>query len=301
MARTTVFLQQSLSAATIACVLCSATATVAQHTPTLGVMFTTAEGSASGSFTLPLTSTEPGDRPACWSLAQAVEFYASDLDAAPLLTLDGACALARTRGTGSQTVSLYFSAFAGPQDLTVMLFSAWSDFGVVERPVGQARAEYTVTDLEPWNSAHLVPPPDREAMAFLYYNRDQLFGELLSVELTADVHSSASASDCSGNVFRPIDENITALKAVAHFTLTAHDWGEGTAELEVRPGLGDLNCDGAVSFGDINPFIDALADPAEYHELYPHCEDLHGDLDQSGAVDFGDINLFVDLLIGLQD
>ncbi len=61
---------------------------------------------------------------------------------------------------------------------------------------------------------------------------------------------------------------------------------------------GDLNCDGAVDFGDINPFVLALSDPAGYAAQYANCNILNGDCDNDGDVDFDDINPFVALLSG---
>lgn len=63
---------------------------------------------------------------------------------------------------------------------------------------------------------------------------------------------------------------------------------------------GDLNCDGAVSFGDINPFVLVLVDAEIWQEKYPACPLLNGDLSGDGAVDFADINPFVDLLSALE-
>ena len=59
---------------------------------------------------------------------------------------------------------------------------------------------------------------------------------------------------------------------------------------------GDLNCDGAVNFGDINPFVLALTNPAAYVATYPDCDIMLGDINGDGNVDFGDINPFVMLL-----
>jgi hypothetical protein len=66
----------------------------------------------------------------------------------------------------------------------------------------------------------------------------------------------------------------------------------------VLNGPGDLNCDGAVDFDDINPFVLALSDPAGYAQQYPNCDILTGDCDADGDVDFDDINPFVALLSG---
>jgi hypothetical protein len=61
-----------------------------------------------------------------------------------------------------------------------------------------------------------------------------------------------------------------------------------------RPG--DLNCDGQVNFGDINPFVLALTNPSLWQATYPGCPIANGDINNDGAVDFGDINPFVTLL-----
>jgi hypothetical protein len=60
---------------------------------------------------------------------------------------------------------------------------------------------------------------------------------------------------------------------------------------------GDLNCDGTVDFGDINPFILALSNPLEYPNVYPNCDIMNADINNDGAADFQDINPFIALLI----
>ncbi len=60
--------------------------------------------------------------------------------------------------------------------------------------------------------------------------------------------------------------------------------------------LGDLNCDGGVDFGDINPFIQILTDPAAWQATYPTCPPANGDINTDGTIDFGDINPFIALL-----
>jgi probable HAF family extracellular repeat protein len=59
---------------------------------------------------------------------------------------------------------------------------------------------------------------------------------------------------------------------------------------------GDLNCDGAVDFGDINPFVLALSSREAYEAANPNCPWLNADINVSGTVDFADINPFVALL-----
>jgi len=59
---------------------------------------------------------------------------------------------------------------------------------------------------------------------------------------------------------------------------------------------GDLNCDGLVNFGDINPFVMALSNPLGYQAQYPHCNIMNADINGDGRADFADINPFVSLL-----
>jgi hypothetical protein len=61
--------------------------------------------------------------------------------------------------------------------------------------------------------------------------------------------------------------------------------------------LGDLNCDGVVSFGDINPFVLYLSNYATWQTTYAGCNPKNGDINDDGAYPgFGDINPFVTLL-----
>jgi hypothetical protein len=62
---------------------------------------------------------------------------------------------------------------------------------------------------------------------------------------------------------------------------------------------GDVNCDGSVNFGDINPFVLLMSNPTLWQSTYPDCLILNGDCNLDGSVNFGDINPFVALLTGL--
>jgi hypothetical protein len=65
----------------------------------------------------------------------------------------------------------------------------------------------------------------------------------------------------------------------------------------LRPGsLGDLNCDGVVDLGDINPFVLALTDSLDYYFAFPDCHIWTADINRDGHVYFDDINPFVALL-----
>jgi hypothetical protein len=64
------------------------------------------------------------------------------------------------------------------------------------------------------------------------------------------------------------------------------------------PRLGDMNCDGALNFDDIPPFVLVLGSCHDYLEAYPDCDCDLADCNQDGYIDFDDINPFVALLSG---
>lgn len=61
---------------------------------------------------------------------------------------------------------------------------------------------------------------------------------------------------------------------------------------------GDTDCDGAVTFSDIDPFVLALSGQAAYEAAYPDCDWLSADCNGDGLVSFADIDAFVVLLAG---
>ena len=56
--------------------------------------------------------------------------------------------------------------------------------------------------------------------------------------------------------------------------------------------LGDLNCDGQLNGGDIDPFFLALGDPGAYLKAFPNCNPLNGDINCDGALNGGDVDFF---------
>lgn len=73
----------------------------------------------------------------------------------------------------------------------------------------------------------------------------------------------------------------------------------GNALIRVQLGLiGDMNCDGAVNNFDIDPFVQALIDPAGYAIAFPNCDPSNGDINQDNAFNNFDIDPFVALILG---
>ena len=95
------------------------------------------------------------------------------------------------------------------------------------------------------------------------------------------------------DVTSPLDPNYPDLGSV-------HVYGTVRGEVYVPDPVvpGDLNCDGVVGFGDINPFVLRLSNPSAYFSQFPDCPNANGDISGDGAVDFADINPFVALLSG---
>jgi len=68
------------------------------------------------------------------------------------------------------------------------------------------------------------------------------------------------------------------------------------ATLTVWP-VGDVNCDGIVSFADIDPFVAAMRGQEPYYQQQPDCNWHNADCNRDGQIDWRDINPFVTLLL----
>jgi T5SS/PEP-CTERM-associated repeat protein len=67
---------------------------------------------------------------------------------------------------------------------------------------------------------------------------------------------------------------------------------------QAPPLIGDLNCDGLINNGDIDPFVLALTNSAAYAAQFPGCNLHNADINGDGLVNNGDIDAFVALLTG---
>lgn len=84
--------------------------------------------------------------------------------------------------------------------------------------------------------------------------------------------------------------------AGGEFTLTGGFW-PGVQAAPAGDLIGDLNCDGLINTGDIDPFVLALLDPADYANSFPDCNRFNADANGDGLVNTGDIDPFVELLL----
>jgi len=85
------------------------------------------------------------------------------------------------------------------------------------------------------------------------------------------------------------------------YSVTYPGWNIDDVEIWgiVHPTVaGDLNCDGEVTFADINPFVQIMTDLPGWQAANPDCPLSNGDINGDGQVGFADINPFVSLLTG---
>jgi hypothetical protein len=84
------------------------------------------------------------------------------------------------------------------------------------------------------------------------------------------------------------------------FRVTSASGNSNVATVTLDYGVlrGDVNCDGVVDLGDINPYVLLLSNRAAWAATFPNCPLNNGDINGDGTVDFGDINPFVALLSG---
>ncbi|MBP7746400.1 MAG: hypothetical protein KA383_09705 [Phycisphaerae bacterium] len=103
--------------------------------------------------------------------------------------------------------------------------------------------------------------------------------------------NALQAMNSSGGVF-----NLLKDPGPAHYQQDLVFVLRGT----VQSAVGDLDCDGTVGFGDINPFVLYLANYPVWEATYVGCPPANGDIDGDGNYpSFGDINPFVTLLTNL--
>jgi hypothetical protein len=131
-----------------------------------------------------------------------------------------------------------------------------------------------------WVNAETVGPAGPEASGGWWYHT---FDAADFVPLTSTIRLRFVAEDA--------DPPSIVEAALDDFALDTVACGPSFA-------IGDLNCDGTVDFGDINPFVLALSNPAAYATTYPGCDINLADTNQDRSVSFDDINPFVGLLSG---
>jgi len=100
-----------------------------------------------------------------------------------------------------------------------------------------------------------------------------------------------------GTAYTVVDVNNDGRKDIIG-TVKEDDLWDQKLTVSLQDGIetGDLNCDNAVNFDDIDPFVLALTNAAGYGGQYPTCDIRRADVDGDSRVNFNDINPFIGLL-----
>jgi hypothetical protein len=145
--------------------------------------------------------------------------------------------------------------------------------------------------VEQYDHASVAVSNDASNWTPLWDSFGTTFNESAWTQQTYDIHTVA---DHHANVYVRWGMGTTDVSN------TYPGWSIDDIELwgVVHPVIpGDMNCDGAVNFGDINPFVVRLSDPGAYSLAFPDCP-ANADINHDGSVGFTDINPFVNLLTG---
>jgi hypothetical protein len=116
-----------------------------------------------------------------------------------------------------------------------------------------------------------------------------------TVDGGGDMWTTGGSYELSGTIGQP-DAGVVMTGGI--YELTGGFWVVAAAPSVC---VGDLNCDGQIDFGDINPFVQYLSSFASWQAAYPGCNPFNGDINGDGTYgqgSFADINPFVALLTG---
>jgi hypothetical protein len=114
-----------------------------------------------------------------------------------------------------------------------------------------------------------------------------------TVDGGGDMWTVGGTYELSGTIGQPDAGMMTG----GVYELTGGFW---VSAVVVSVCVGDMNCDGHINFGDINPFVQYLTGYASWLATYPGCSPLNGDINCDGVygqAKFGDINSFVTLIV----
>ena len=126
---------------------------------------------------------------------------------------------------------------------------------------------------------------DVSAMIYVPGSGAHLLNDLLTIDLGWELDTPSDINDAG--------------QIVAYgFAPTQEGPSRYTSVLLTPVSRGDLNCDGAVDFNDIDAFVQALGDADGYAADRPRCERMLADSNCDGSVNFDDIDAFVACLSG---
>ncbi len=150
-----------------------------------------------------------------------------------------------------------------------------------------------------WDGGHSIGLPYARTVVGEFENSPSPYG---AFDMGGNVQEwNEDAVTATGRGFRggQFDGGVEFLRSSYRFEIIP---GVQTVLLGFRLAIvaftGDLNCDGVVNNGDIDPFVLALTDTATYILMYPDCNPYLADCNSDGWINNADIDAFVTLLTG---
>jgi dienelactone hydrolase len=135
--------------------------------------------------------------------------------------------------------------------------------------------------------------------SFALFTEDSTWPASIAPSQTAPLQPGQSATlTLLVSVPPGVAPGSTVVLVSARSDLDGATRGWARAAVQRPGGKGDLNCDGAVTFDDIDAFVAALSGQSAYQAAYPACQWLHADCNCDGGVTFDDIDAFVAQLAG---
>ena len=146
-----------------------------------------------------------------------------------------------------------------------------------------------------WNQVWAIVDMDGDGAKEIFASSEAYGSELATLYALDGNLQTLWSRTCASNVTDTIVsdlDNNGQIELLVTAGSALHVYGPPSAYIP-----GDLNCDGVVNYGDINPFVQAFSNPPTYLEQHSTCCYWNGDCNHDGWVTYGDINCFVELLI----
>jgi len=250
-------------------------------------------------------------RPVGLTVGVPIPQYAFNLDTNPGWTIEGQWAFGQPTGqggawqgypdpsvgaTGTNVFGVnlngdYSTAIGGPYWLTVGPLDL-GDASDIELRFQR----WLNTDHKPYVSATIQVSSDGANWTEVWSNND--VDEIAQCEWSLRTYDIHAVADHQPAVYVRWGHSVNQQYAAAYSGWNVDDiefWGK--PDPPSYP-LGDVNCDGTLDFGDINPFVLLMTDQLAWATAYPGCPLLNGDINGDGSVNFGDLNPFIALLSG---
>jgi streptogramin lyase len=199
----------------------------------------------------------------------------------PNAGVDGLGAVDLTVGLGASAGPYNYSDMTGMVTLETSATGTWS--AVHDGGVLGARWNRVT-----WNTENCASPPEPDGTSLTVQVRAANQESLLTSEPWTLVPASCAP-------FPPVYGRFVQLRVRFKGSCPGEDFATpvlcNLTVASVCPG--DMNCDGRVTFADIDPFVEALSGESAWNQHHPGCPWLNADCNRDCHVTFADIDPFV--------